>query len=281
MDSDAEARRLRKIMSRSMPPSASFDFSPVRLADNSQTPLYRQIYDIFRKQIVSGRLKKNARLPSEQEIIENLGVSRITVRRALNELAASGFVTRQRGRGTLVTFNAAAPTIRASFDQLLEGLTRMGVETEVRLVDCTTIAPNRAMREMLELQRGEKLQRIVRLRLLDDEPFSYLVTHIPSHVAERYDQDELATASLIKLLERAGHAPSSATQTISAASADGETAKHLEVTEGVPLLHIHRIMRDKKDEIVQEINAYYRADRFQYHMNLVRHPNASWSAGDL
>lgn len=264
-----------------MPPPASFDFSPVQLADNSQTPLYRQIYDIFRKQIVSGRLKKNARLPSEQEIIDNLGVSRITVRRALNELAASGFVTRKRGRGTLVTFNAAAPTIRASFDQLLDGLTRIGVETQVRLVDCSTISPNRAMREMLELQRGEKLQRVVRLRLLDGEPFSYLVTHIPCHVADGYDQDELATASLLKLLEQAGHAPRSATQTISAASADGDASKHLEVAEGVPLLHIHRIMRDENDEIVQEISAYYRADRFQYHMNLERHSNAGWSAGDL
>lgn len=263
-----------------MPPPAQFSFANIRLTDNSQVPLYRQIYDIFRKQIVSGRLKKNAHLPSEQEITEKLGVSRITVRRAFNELAASGFVTRQRGRGTVVTFNAAAPTIRANFDQLLEGLTRMGVETEVRLVSCALITPDRALRELLEVPSGEKLQRIVRLRLLDDEPFSFLVTHIPSHVAEGYDEEELATASLIDLLDRAGHRPRSATQTISATAAEGDAAKHLEVADGVPLLHIHRIMRDDNDEIVQEINAHYRADRFQYHMNLVRHSNASWSAGD-
>ncbi len=263
-----------------MSSSARFSFSNARLKDNSQTPLYRQIYDIFRKQIVSGRLKKNAHLPSEQEITEKLGVSRITVRRALNELAASGFVTRQRGRGTIVTFNAAAPTIRASFDQLLEGLTRMGVETEVRLLSCEIVTPNRALKDMLELSKGEKIQRIVRLRLLDDEPFSYLVTHIPSHVAEGYDEEELATASLIDLLDRAGHRPHSATQTISAAAAEGETAKTLQLAEGVPLLRIHRIMRDKNDEIVQEITAHYRADRFQYHMNLVRHADAGWSASD-
>jgi len=275
-----ERRLCDRKLSQDMSRPAQFNFSNTRLTDNSQTPLYRQIYDIFRKQIVSGRLKKNAHLPSEQEITEKLGVSRITVRRALNELAASGFVTRQRGRGTVVTFNAAAPTIRASFDQLLEGLTRMGVETEVRLVSCATITPDRALREMMELSKGEKLQRIMRLRLLDDEPFSFLVTHIPSHVAEAYDEQELATASLIDLLDRAGHTPRSATQTISAATAEGDAARLLEIAEGVPLLRIHRLMRDKNEEIVQEINAHYRADRFQYHMNLVRHSDASWSAGD-
>ena len=263
-----------------MPPSAQFNLSNARLADGGGIPLYRQIYDHFRKQIVSGRVEKNAHLPSEQEIIEKLGVSRITVRRALNELAASGLVTRQRGRGTVVTFNAAAPTIRASFDQLLEGLTRMGVETEVRLISHAIVAPDRELRQHMELSRGDKLQRIVRLRLLDGEPFSYLVTHIPKHVAEGYDEKELATASLITLLDRAGHRPQSATQSITAVAAEGDAAKSLEIAEGVPLLRIHRIMRDSDDKIVQDITAHYRADRFQYQMNLVRQSDARWSADD-
>lgn len=263
-----------------MPPTAKFNLKNARLADNGGTPLYRQIYDHFRKQIVSGRVEKNAHLPSEQEITEKLGVSRITVRRALNELAASGLVTRQRGRGTIVTFNAAAPTIRASFEQLLEGLTRMGVETEVRLISCAIITPGQKLRDVMDLPRGEKIQRIVRLRLLDGEPFSYLVTHIPSHVSAGYDEKELASASLIELLDRAGHRPRSATQSITAVAAEGDAAKTLEIAEGVPLLRIHRIMRDDQDKIVQDINAHYRADRFQYQMNLVRQSDARWSADD-
>ena len=260
-----------------MPPTASFNLANARVSEGGDKPLYRQIYEHFHKQIVSGRVEKNTLLPSEQEITEKLGVSRITVRRAFNELAASGLVTRQRGRGTVVTFNAAAPTIRASFDQLLAGLTRMGVETEVRLISCSIISPNRELRELMELTRGHKLQRIVRLRLLNKEPFSYLVTHIPDYVADQYDEAELATASLIDLLDRAGHRPNSATQSITAAAAEGDAAKSLEVAEGVPLLRIHRLMRDESDKVVQEITAHYRADRFQYQMNLVRQPDASWS----
>lgn len=260
-----------------MPQGGQFRLSGARIAEGAGAPLYRQIYDHFRKQIVSGRVEKNTLLPSEQEITEQLGVSRITVRRAFNELAAAGLVTRQRGRGTVVTFNAAAPTIRASFDQLLEGLTRMGVETEVRLISCALISPDRELRELMEVTRGVKLQRIVRLRLLNGEPFSYLVTHVPEAVAAGYDENELATAALIDLLDRAGHRPESATQAITASAASGDIAKSLEIADGVPLLRIHRIMRDKDDKIVQDINAHYRADRFQYQMTLVRQGDTRWS----
>ena len=263
-----------------MPASTAFNLAKRRLNENADAPLYRQIYDIFQQQIVSGRVAKNAHLPSEQEITEALGVSRITVRRALNELAASGLVKRQRGRGTVVTFNAAAPTVKASFENLIAGLTRMGVETDVRLIDCKMIKTNRALASMMELNTGDKVQRIVRLRTLQGEPFSYLITHIPEYVAKEYDPKELASASLIALLDRAGHRPCAATQTITAVSADEDIANALQVGVGIPLLRIHRLMRDSEDKIVQEITAHYRADRFQYQMNLARQGDADWAADE-
>lgn len=260
--------------------STAFKLGRKKLNENADTPLYRQIYDIFQQQIVSGKVAKNAHLPSEQEITEALGVSRITVRRALNELAASGFVKRQRGRGTVVTFNTAAPTVKASFENLIEGLTRIGVQTDVRLIDCKMIKASRALAESMDLAPGSKVQRIVRLRTMQGEPFSYLITHVPDYVAQAYDSKELASASLIKLLDAAGHRPRAATQTITAVSADEDIANALQIGVGLPLLRIHRLMRDKNDNIVQEITAHYRADRFQYQMSLARQGDADWTADE-
>jgi len=257
-----------------------FKITKARLNENGGAPLYRQIYDLFRKQIISGKVPKNSHLPSEQEITQALGVSRITVRRALNELASSGFVTRQRGRGTVVTFNAAAPTVKASFENLIEGLNRIGVETDVRLISCKIVPASQTLTTIMELPRGAKVQRIVRMRLLDKEPFSYLITHIPEHVAEGYDAKELTSASLIQLLDAAGHRPSAATQEITAVSADEKIAGALGIAEGVPLLRIHRIMRDADHKIVQEITAHYRSDRFQYQMQLSRPSDADWMTDD-
>lgn len=238
--------------------------------ESASIPLYQQIYDLLRARIISGELGINARLPAEQELTEMLGVSRITVKRALNELAVAGFVRRQRGIGTVITYDASAPTVKGSFENLIDGLTRMGLETEVQLLDYTTSTASPAICESLEMPAGSTVQRIVRLRRLDGEPFSYLVTYIPGDVAEGYSEEELATESLIKLLEKAGHAPMAAEQTIMAEAAEPAVAANLGVAPGSPLLRIHRIMRDRSGRPVQDITAHYRSDRFQYHMRLTR-----------
>ena len=241
-----------------------------QIDESGPTPLYQQIYELLRAAILDGRLKLNARLPAEQDLTQMLGVSRITVKRAMNELAVAGMVRRQRGIGTVVTYNASAPTVRGSFETMINGLTRMGLETEVQLLDCTIGLASPAIAEALKLRRGASVQRIVRLRRLSGEPFSYLITYIPDDVAEGYDEAELASESLIQLLERAGHAPVEAEQSISATAAEPAVAAVLGVAPGSPLMRIHRIMRDASGRPFQDITAHYWAYRFEYHMRFTR-----------
>ena len=257
---------------------ADLTLSADDLDETSSVPLYQQIYTAIRLAIVSGKVPAQSKLPAEQELVQRLGVSRITVKRAFNELAIAGLVRRYRGRGTVVTFDATAPTVKGSFENLIDGLRRMGIETQVKLLDCEMISPSPAIAEALQLSRNASVQRIVRLRSLADEPFSYLVTYVPEDIAEAYNEDELASASLIALLEQAGHRPCEATQTITAVPAEAAVAAVLGVTTGSPLLRIHRIMRDETGRPVQDITATYRADRFQYEMRLTREKNADWTA---
>ncbi|NRA28626.1 MAG: GntR family transcriptional regulator [Parvularculaceae bacterium] len=248
----------------------------------SGIPLYQQVYNLLRTRIVNGELTLNQRLPAEQELTGMLGISRITAKRAMHELALAGLVRRQRGIGTVVTYDATAPVVKGQFDTLLDGLTRMGLETEVRLLDCTAGAPSPAIAEALALKADQMVQRIVRLRLLDGAPFSYLITYIPDDVAEGYEQSELASESFLSLLAKAGHAPVSAEQTISAIAAEAAVAVNLGVTPGSPLLRIHRVMRDASGRPVQDITAHYRADRFAYQMTLNKEAGAAsdWTSGD-
>ncbi|MFN4024882.1 MAG: GntR family transcriptional regulator [Hyphomonas sp.] len=253
-----------------MPADSTLTLSADLINGTTGIPLYQQIYDLLRSRIVSGELGLNTRLPAEQELTEMLGVSRITVKRALNELAVAGFVRRQRGIGTLITFDAAAPTVKGSFENLIDGLTRMGIETQIQLLGCTMGTASPAICESLGMPQGSAVQRIVRLRRLAGQPFSYLIAYTPADVAEGYSEDELATESLIKLLEKAGHAPVEADQTIMAEAAEPAVAANLGVAPGSPLLRIHRVMRDRKGRPVQDITAHCRSDRFQYHMRLIR-----------
>ncbi len=249
-----------------------------QLDESSGEPLYQQIYRLIREHILSGHSPANTRLPAEQELTRSLGVSRITVKRALNELAMSGLVRRQRGQGTMVVFDAATPTVKGSFENLFENLRRMGLETQVQLLDVSFVVPDADILAALDLAEGTQVQRVVRLRRLEAEPFSHLVSHIPADVASGYAEEALASASLIQLLEDAGHGPRQAEQTITACPAESAIASVLGIATGAPLLRIDRIMRDANRRPVQALTAHYRSDRFQYQMHLTRNDDkAAWS----
>jgi len=248
------------------------------LVDESlPTPLYHQIYLMLRERIVSGQLAAGEMLDGEQEMARRLGVSRITVKRALNELAARGLVERHRGRGTTVAGSAVIPLVAGGFDTLLESLQRMGLQTDVELLDVAEVAAGLAIAERLEIKAEALVQRAVRLRKLNGEPFSHLVNYIPAAIARRYSLEELGSTSMLTLLERAGAPAQEAEQWISAVAAGAVVAAALDVAPGAPLLRIDRVMRGPRRKPVQFIEAHYRPDRFHYHFRT--HKNAR-GAGD-
>jgi len=239
--------------------------APDLVDESLPTPLYHQIYLMLRERIVSGRLEVGALLAGEQEMAKLLGVSRITVKRALNELAARGLVHRQRGRGTTVAGSAVMPLVASSFDTLLESLQRMGLQTEVELLDLTEIPAGARVAERLQIKPDTAVQRAVRLRRLNGEPFSYLINYVPMSIARWFRREDLATGSMLSLLEKVGSPAQEAEQWITAVAADASVAGRLDVPLGEPLLKIDRVMRGPKRKPVQYIEAHYRPDRYHYH----------------
>lgn len=246
-----------------------------QLDESLPTPLYHQIYLVLREQIRSGAISANALLPGEQQMARMFNVSRITVKRALNELASDGLLNRHRGRGTFVAASAAVPVVKASFDNLIESLRIMGLETEIEVLDVAEIPADAITAKFLEVPVGTRLQRAARRRKLQEEPFSHLVTHVPSDIADRFSVKDLATTSMLTLLERSGAAVFDAEQWITAVGAEPLVAAALGVSAGAPLLKVERVMRDANGRPVQLIHAHYRSDRFQYHVKTHRRKPSS------
>lgn len=234
------------------------------------TPLYHQIYLILRGKISDGSYPDNALLPGEQEISRQFGVSRITAKRALDELAGDGLAIRQRGRGTRVRFQAPQPVVCSSVEGLLENLLAMGLETKVKLLAFAYVPAGDAVAAALDCAPGATVQQAVRVRSLRGEPFSHLATHVPEDVGRSYTRNDLAKTPLLALLERCGVVVSSAEQTITATLADTQVAPALGIGVGSPLLAIRRIVRDQDDRPIEYITALYRPDRYQYRMMLTR-----------
>ena len=248
--------------------------------EHSPTPLYHQVYLILRNKILKGEYAFDAAMLSEQDTSKIFSVSRITAKRALNELASDGLVKRARGRGTRVIYRAPAQPLRSSVEGLLENLLTMGLETQVNLKSFDYVRPDGEVALALQCAENSLVQHAKRVRCLDEEPFSYLETYVPEHIGRSYSREDLASRPLLELLERTGVVVGRAEQTINATLADAQVATALELDIGSPLLSIQRIVYDRNTNPVEFIKALYRPDRYQYRMMLSRvgdEMSRSWS----
>ena len=241
-----------------------------QLDHGAPTPLYHQIYLVLREKIRTGEFPANAIMPGEQELAKLFDVSRITVKRALNELAAHDLVTRHRGRGTVVTESAALPQVHGSFDNLIESLKTLGLETQVQVLEVAEQPAPAPIATLLDIEPGTPVQRAVRLRQLSGEPFSYLIQFMPTDIAAHITRTEMETIPTLVLLEQKGVIVHEAEQWITTVAADPPMATALDLAAGAPVLKIERVMRDKAGRAVQVIHGHYRPDRFKYHVHYKR-----------
>ena len=244
--------------------------APTRLDPASPVPLYQQLLVQLQNRIDSGEFGPGTVLPGEFDLSRDYGVSRITAKRALDELAEAGLVKRERGRGTRVLERAGASAVRTSIDGWLENISMMQATTEVRLLSFEYLNAGPDIASALELDDGAEVQRSVRVRTLDGVPMSYLVCFLPADVGREFDAAALASTSMLTLLEQAGHPVASARQTVSATLAAPDTAQALEVNAGAPLLEVRRIARSADDRAVQYIRALYRPDLYHIEMSMTR-----------
>lgn len=256
-------------MNTTVKPAAP-EYTPGQLDDSLAVPLYHQIFLILREQIRTGVFKTGDVIPGEQELSKLLNVSRITVKRAMNELAATGLVTRHRGRGTVVSYNAAVPVVHGNFDTLLDALKRLGIETDIKQVEVQEGLASEDVATALEIPPGSKVQQSLRVRQLADTAFSYHLSYVPDTIAPSFTVEDLKQNSVMELLEKSGVRLTEANQYISAVGAESEIAKALDVASGTPLLSVTRILRDSERKAVQYMVAYYRPDRFSYHIRMLR-----------
>jgi GntR family transcriptional regulator len=228
------------------------------------------LYLLLKEQIASGVLASGARLPGEPQLASSHGMSRVTVRRALDGLARDGLIRRRAGSGTYVEGEPGAAPLTGDLTNMLAHLARMGRETEVRLLAFGYAPPPAAVADKLGLAAGEEAQCAVRVRMMSGQPFSHLTTYVPARIGRLFTEQDLAATPLLTLLERAGVVAERAEQTISAVPAGPDAAALLEVEIGSPLLSLIRVVRDRDGRGVEHLAALYRPDRYRFHTELTR-----------
>jgi GntR family transcriptional regulator len=231
----------------------------------------QRLYIFLRDAISRGNLLPGHKLPGENVLAEQFGVSRVTVRRALAALADQGLVVRRPGMGTVVTqADVTSSVITADVSNLLPHIVRMGKDSQIRLLEFAYLPATPYVAEKLGLIPGERVQYSVRVRSTAGKPFSHLTTYVPERVAQNYDEVDLARTPLYALLERSGVEVHRATQTISAELAPPAVAEALELPHGSPLISVTRVVFDEKGRGVELLEALYRPDRYRIQVDLER-----------
>ena len=237
-------------------------------------PKYHRIYLVLREQLEDGRFAGG--VPGELVLMRQFGVARVTVRRALEQLAQEGLIAREPGRGTRAIGwpakqgAAANDPMRTRLTGLLENLVSMGLRTSVRVLDVDMVAASEAVAGALAVAPGSMVQKAVRVRSTRAGPLSHITTYVPAAVARQFGRRELARKPILLLLEEAGVKVGRAVQTVSARLADAEVAGHLDLPVGSALLAVRRLIYDEQERPVQWLHGLYRPDRYEYQMQLSR-----------
>lgn len=233
-------------------------------------PKYHRVYLVLREQLADGKFAGG--VPGELELAKQFQVARVTLRRALAQLASEGLISREAGRGTRPVDSNLKTTghQRAHLTGLLENLVSMGLTTSVKVLEVRGISASEPVASALQIKPGDEVQKAVRVRSTLEGALSHITTYVPQALAQAFGRRELAKKPILVLLEESGVKVGRAHQTISARLADASVAGHLDVSVGTALLAVQRLIYDEADKPIQWLHGLYRPDRYEYQMELSR-----------
>lgn len=235
---------------------------PENWADQYSGPLYQQLRDHLNEIIKSGGMQAGEPLPSEREIAEIADVSRITVRKAVQELVKQGLVIQKQGSGTTVA--PQKQRVQQSLTRLTsftEDMARRGMVVTSTFLEKGLVSPSPEEIIALGLTSDSLVARLSRLRKGNGKPLALERASLsPKYLPDPENVD----ASLYEHLERSGHKPCRAIQRISAMNLTGEDASLLDIEDGSAGLNIERISYLPTGQVIEFTKSIYRGDAYDF-----------------
>lgn len=236
----------------------------------SGRPRHEQISDWLRDQIEQGVLAPDDQLPSEHRLGTQFGVSRITIRRALQTLEHDGLIYRRQGLGSFVRDQR----VRQGFVRLtdfIEDMAQAGIVATSRVCHFEQERATPEIASILGIPEGKIVIRLDRLRLGDGEPIAFDRTWLPVFYGNLLEGHNLEEGTIYRILEQDYQIPvQRGRYRIEAVNADAKVAQVLDVPEHRALLLIERVSMTIGDKPVYFQQRYYRSDRVAYELELAR-----------
>lgn len=238
------------------------------LSKDTPVPLYLQMKMQIEAEIRDGKYGPEDRLPSERELCERFGVSRMTVRQALKELERNGLVFSRVGKGTFVS--------EPKIDQQLRHLTGFSQEISTRgarpsskILSAQIVSASASMAAVLKVMQGAEVVELSRLRLSNELPLCIEIAHIPHYLCPNILKNDFSHESLYRVFERDyGHHLVRAEQTMEASLANAPELELLQMTSPASVLRIERFSYTQQDILLEYVTSAYRGDLYKFHLTL-------------
>ena len=241
-------------------------------------PLHETIRSWIESEIEKGHLKPDEKMPSENELCAKFGVSRITVRRALQTLESCQLIYRCQGVGSFVGSGKTSQPL-VHFTDFMEDMRRAGLKGTSVVVKTTLETAEGDVAERLQVKEGLKVYRLDRLRLGDGEPIAFDITYLPMVYGQLLDGLDLSQRTLFSVFETEYDIViKGGTIHISAAAAIDYLADQLGIREGQALLQLNRYAYTVNDKPLYWQKRFYRNDRVSYQIQLERGETESLQA---
>src|ERR1700739_1959332 len=237
--------------------------------------LYARIEETIAREIAQGEYRPGDQLPTEDALLDRFQVSRITVRRAIQNLVSRGVLEIRRGLGTFVL----SPRIEAELTKLtgfVEDMNAAGRKSTARVVSQGVVAASARVAERLQLAKGAKVMQIKRVRLAGGVPISFDETYLPLSLGKQIVRNDLRLHPIFTLLEEEYGVPLvEAGYELEAVVATKAVADALRVRVGSPIFQIERTSMTTGNQPIDYEVLSYRGDLVRFVTKLLRHPDNS------
>jgi GntR family transcriptional regulator len=232
--------------------------------------LYARVEETIAAEIAAGEYRPGDQLATEDELLQRFEVSRITVRRAIQNLVQRGLLEIRRGRGTFVL----EPRIEAELSKLsgfVEDMNAAGRRASARVIRRGVMTATARIAEHLQLARGARVMQIERVRLADGQPVSFDQTYLPLALGKKIVRNDLRMHPIFTLLEQEYGVPLlEADYLLEAVAASKAVADALQVPMGTPIFQIERTSRTAHGNPVDYEVLSYRGDLVRFTTRLFR-----------
>ncbi|BDR57363.1 GntR family transcriptional regulator [Xylocopilactobacillus apis] len=231
--------------------------------------LYEQIIDLLQDKITR-KMQPDDKLPSERELSKTYGVSRNTIRLALDKLLRSGYIYRKRGQGTFVANQKEHLADLSSSYSFTEQMKSLGRVPNTELIYLASMEASKVLTESMNLSLGAPLYKLKRLRCADGIPMLIERTFLPAEIFQGLTSERLANHSLYSVMKRDYQIEiERADESFYASLINRKDAKRLNVPKGSPCLNVQRITYDRQHRIVEYTMSVARGDQFIYEVHHV------------